>query len=124
MARLATDILQRTKAYAAGIIRLYTQLPSGRGEVNVLGKQMLRSGTSVAAQVRESNRARSVAEFVAKLGGAIQEADETMLWLELLGEECGIRDALADDLRLESSELIAILTSMIIRSRDTEKTRK
>jgi len=124
MARLTTDILQRTKAYAAGIIRLYAQLPSGRGEVTVLGKQMLRSGTSVAAQVRESNRARSVAEFVAKLGGAIQEADETMLWLELLSEECGIGDALANELRQESSELIAILTSMIIRSRKHEKTRK
>ena len=124
MARLTTDILQRTKAYAAGIIRLYAQLPSGRGEVTVLGKQMLRSGTSVAAQVRESNRARSVAEFVAKLGGAIQEADETMLWLELLSEECGIRDELTHNLRQESSELIAILTSMIIRSRKHEKTRK
>ena len=124
MARLTTDILQRTKAYAAAIIRLYVQLPPGRGEVTVLGKQMLRSGTSVAAQVRESNRARSVAEFVAKLGGAIQEADETMLWLELLSEECGIRDELTHNLRQESSELIAILTSMIIRSRKHEKTRK
>ena len=123
MARLTIDILQRTKAYAAGIIRLYTQLPAGRGEVNVVGKQMLRSGTSVAAQVRESNRARSVAEFVAKLGGAIQEADETMLWLELLSEECGIKDALTHDLRQESSELIAILTSMINRSRETPQRR-
>jgi len=118
MARLTDEFLQRTKRYAAGAIRCYVNLPKGREEVSVLGKQMLRSGTSVAAQVREANRARSTSEFVAKLGGAIQEADETMLWLELLAEECAIRDQIIQDLRQESSELIAIMTAMINRSRE------
>ncbi len=79
---------------------------------------MLRAGTSVAAQVREANRGRSKAEFVAKLGGVLQEADETMLWLELLREECAIESPLVSDLESESSELIGIMTTIINRSRD------
>lgn len=84
----------------------------------MLGRQMLRAGTSVAAQVREANRGRSKAEFVAKLGGALQEADETMLWLELLREDCAIASHLVSDLESESSELIGIMTTIINRSRD------
>ena len=87
---LSTDFRNRTKQFAAATIRLYIKLPKTREEVRVLGKQLLRSGTSVAAQVREASRARSDEEFVSKLGGALQEADETQLWLELLREECGI----------------------------------
>jgi hypothetical protein len=69
MARLQVEFLQRTQTYAAVSIRCYVSLPKDREELRVLGKQMLRSGTSVAAQVREANRARSISEFVAKLGG-------------------------------------------------------
>ena len=119
MGRLNVEFLARTKAYAAGVIRLYVNRPKGREEVAVLGKQMLRSGTSVAAQVREANRARSKAEFVSKLGGALQEADETLLWLELLREECQVTSELAVGLESESSELIAIMTSMINGTRGT-----
>jgi len=75
----------RTKDFSLRIIRLYTALPK-TGEAQVLGKQMLRSGTSVAANFREASRARSTAEFIAKLGIVEQELDETMLWLELLVE--------------------------------------
>ena len=77
---------------------------------------MLRSGTSVTAHVREASRARSNAEFVSKLGVAIQEADETLLWLELLREDCGIDPAATQPLEIESNELIAILTTMINRT--------
>ena len=87
-----------------------------REEVRVLGKQLLRSGTSVAAQVREASRARSESEFVSKLGGAIQEADESLLWLELLREECRIDAGLTKQLENELSELIAIMTTMIRRT--------
>ena len=73
MSRLKPEFLLRTKAYASAIIRLFALLPKEREEVRVLGRQMLRAGTSVAAQVREANRGRSRAEFVAKLGGALQE---------------------------------------------------
>ena len=84
-----------------------------------MGKQLLRSGTSVAAQVREASRARSEDEFVSKLGGALQEADESALWLELLREECGIETALTKPLEDESSELLAIFTTMINRTKGT-----
>jgi len=69
--RLADEFRQRTKAFAAGVIRLYVKLPKVREEVRILGKQLLRSGTAVAAHVREASRARSDDEFVSKLGGAL-----------------------------------------------------
>ena len=71
---------------------------------------------SVAAHVREASRGRSEAEFIAKLGGALQEADESLLWLELLREECGISASETHPLETEASELIAIMTTMITRT--------
>ena len=115
--RLSEEFRNRTKTFAAGVIRLFVKLPKQREEVKVLGKQLLRSGTSVAAHVREASRARSNDEFVSKLGGALQEADESALWLELLREECGIESALTKPLEEESSELIAIFTTMINRTK-------
>ena len=114
--RLPEEFRDRTKRFAAEVIRCYIKLPRLREEVRGVGKQLLRSGTSVAAHVREASRARSDAEFVAKLGGAIQEADESLLWLELLREECGIAAELNQSLERESSELIAIFTTMINRT--------
>lgn len=116
--RLSEEFRSRTKNYAAGIIRLYVKLPKAREEVRVLGKQLLRAGTSVAAHVREASRARTDAEFVSKLGGASQEADESLLWLELLREECGIASGLTAPLETESSELMAIFTTMITRTEE------
>lgn len=72
----------------------------------------------MAAHIREASRARSAAEFISKLGGAIQEADESALWLELLREECRIEPALTKPLENESSELIAIFTTMINHTRN------
>ena len=103
--------------FASSIIRLFVTLPKSREEVRVLGKQLLRSGTSVAAQVREASRARSDEEFVSKLGGALQEADESALWLELLREDCGVEPAATKPLEAEASELIAIFTTMINRTK-------
>jgi len=115
--RLTGEFRDRTKAFAAGVIRLFVKLPKQREEVRVLGKQLLRSGTSVAAHVREASRARSDEEFVSKLGGALQEADESQLWLELLREECGIEPKLTQPLEQESSELMAIFTTIINRTK-------
>ena len=115
--RLSTEFRERTKKFAAATIRLYVKLPKAQDEVRVLGKQLLRSGTSVAAQIREASRARSDEEFVSKLGGALQETDESALWLELLREQCGIEAALTKPLEAESSELLAILTTMINRTK-------
>ena len=111
--RLTAEFRDRTKRFAGQVIRVFVGLSRERAEVQVCGKQMLRSGTSVAAQVREASRGRSEAEFVSKLGGALQEADETLLWLELLREECGVDPDATRTLEAEANELIAIMTSMI-----------
>jgi len=115
--RLKDEFRQRTKQYAVCIVRLFVGLPRTREEVRVVGGQLLRSGTSVAAHVREASRARSDDEFVSKLGGALQEADESLLWLELLREECSIASSVTQPLEQEASELIAIFTTMINRTR-------
>ena len=96
--RLPEQFRLRVKSYAVSVIRLFAKLPRAREEVRELGKQLLRSGTSVAAQVREASRARSDAEFVSKLADAAQEANESSLWLELLREECDIDPTLTKPL--------------------------
>ncbi|HTR43109.1 MAG TPA: four helix bundle protein [Pseudomonadales bacterium] len=115
--RLTDEFRARTKLFAAHAIRLYVKLPKAREEVRVLGKQLLRSGTSVAAHTREASRARSDDEFISKLGGALQEADESALWFELLREECGIAPVLTEPLEKEADELMAIFTTMINRTK-------
>jgi four helix bundle protein len=115
--RLADEFRARTKRYAAGVIRLYVKLPKAREEARVPGKQLLRSGTSIAAHVREASRARSDEEFVSKLGGAVQEADESQLWLELLRDECGLASSDALPMEKEADELMAIMTTMINRTK-------
>lgn len=82
---------ERTKQFALRVIRLYGSLPKTT-TAQVMGKQLLRSGTSVAANFREASRARSDAEFIAKLGIVEQELDETALWLELLIESEIVKD--------------------------------
>jgi len=77
MMNKAKDILERTKAFALRIIRLYTALPKST-EAQVIGKQVLRSGTSVGAHVREGKRSRSDAELVSKIEGGLQELEETV----------------------------------------------
>src|ERR1700682_2199398 len=113
MSRISEELRQRTKGYASAIIRLYVALPRSRKEVEVLGHQLLRSGTSVAAHIREASRARSDAEFCSKLDGALQEADESQLWIELLREDCGIDGAAVEQLHRETNELIAIYVTMV-----------
>jgi len=103
---------QRTKSYALSVVRLYADMPKTRTEVQILGKQLLRSGTSVAANYREASRARSKAEFISKIETCAQEADETLLWLELLDEGCNIRSASLQRLLQETNELIAIFVTM------------
>src|SRR6267143_3222380 len=107
--RLAEEFRERTKRYASAIVQLYVQLPRSRREVEVLGHQLLRSGTSVASHTREASRARSDAEFCSKIDGALQEADESQLWIELLCEDCGIKGTAIEQLLQETNELIAIL---------------
>ena len=111
--RLSDDLRKRTKRFASAIIRLYVQLPKRRKEVEILGNQLLRSGTSVAAHAREASRARSNSEFCSKLDGLLQEADESQLWLELLQEDCAINSEEIRQLHDETNELLAIFTTMV-----------
>lgn len=118
--RLSAELRQRTKAYASAVIRLYVSLPRRRREVEVLGHQLLRSGTSVAAHAREASRARSSAEFCSKIDGLLQEADESELWLELLRDDCGIDSERIGWLLKETNELLAIFTAMVAKLRRTK----
>src|SRR5262249_16591763 len=105
------DLRVRTKRFALRVIRLYSALPK-RTEAAVIGKQALRSGTSVGANFREAHRARSDAEFLSKVGDCLKELEETCYWLELLVEgEIVPADRLAP-LQDECSQLIAILTTI------------
>ena|ERR1043166_1722357 len=115
--RLTPELRERTKRYASTIIHLYAALPRSRKEVAVLGHQLLRSGTSVAAHIREASRARSDAEFCSKMDGALQEADESQLWLELLKEDCRISAPDVDPLHRETDELIAIFVTILSKTR-------
>jgi four helix bundle protein len=112
MSRLSDELRIRTKRYASAVIQCYVKLPKDQEEVRVLGKQLLRSGTSVAAHAREASRARSDAEFCSKIEGALQEADESMLWLDLLRDDCAVHSEKLDWLLNESDELIAIFATM------------
>jgi four helix bundle protein len=111
------DFRKRTKSFAVEIIHLYSSL-SNESSTQVCGKQMLRSGTSIAANFREAYRARSHAEFTAKLGICLQEADETQLWLELLREGCNLKNERIDRLWKECDELISIMVSWVKKSKD------
>ena len=102
----------RTKEFALRIIRLYSALPR-KTEAQVLGKQVLRSGTSVGAQYREAARARSDAELISKLECCLQELDETQYWLELIHETGLFDKTRLEPLMKETDELISIFTTTV-----------
>jgi four helix bundle protein len=112
MAEREQDLFRRTKAYALRIIRLYVALPKTT-EAQVLGKQVLRSGTSIGAHYRESNRAKSDADFVSKIETALQELDETAYWLELIVEAKIFNEEKVSPLVRETKELNAIFTTIV-----------
>ncbi|SPF35736.1 conserved hypothetical protein [Syntrophobacter sp. SbD1] len=105
-------ILERTKLFALRIIRLYSSLPKTT-EAQVIGKQLLRAGTSTGAHVHEGNRSRSDAEMVSKTEGALQELQETIYWLELLGDAEIVKAERLVDLLKEADELTAILVTSV-----------
>src|SRR3989337_1146478 len=105
------DLRDRTKRFAIQIIRMFTALPR-RVEAEVIGKQVLRSGTSVGANYREAYRARSDSEFVAKLGDCLRELDETSYWLELLADTNIVPVDRLSALQDGCNQLIAILTTI------------
>jgi four helix bundle protein len=104
------DLKERTKQFALRIIRMYSALPKST-EAQVIGAQVLRSGTSVGAHYREAIRGRSTAEFVSKIEGGLQELEETVYWLELLVGAEIVSAYRLQDLQNEANELSAILTT-------------
>jgi len=108
----AKQMQARTKAFALRVIRMFRKLPK-TDEARILGKQVLRSGTSVAANYRAACRSKSRAAFISKLGTTVEEADETLLWIELL-EESGIIPAkrLAA-IKAETDELLRVLSTSL-----------
>ena len=109
---------RRTRAFASMVVRLFCGLDKRREELRVIGKQLLRSGTSVAANYREASRSRSSAEFVAKIELCAQEADESQLWLELLRDDCGVPKEQTDPMWEEADQLIAIFVTMAKNSKE------
>lgn len=105
------DLEERTKAFALATIRLTTPLPRTR-EPDVLCRQLLRSATSIGANYREANRAVSRPDFAAKIGTVQKEASETQYWIELLIDSGIAVDPSAKALHRESSELLAIFTTI------------
>ena len=110
------DLKKRTKAFALRILKLVDALPkttAGRG----LASQIVRSGTSVAANYRAACRAKSTADFIAKMGIVEEEADQTLFWLELLEESELITPAKLTSIKQEADELIAITVASIKTAR-------
>ena len=105
------DLRLRTKQFALRVIRLFAALPR-RPEADVIGRQVLRSGTSIGANFREAHRARSDAEFISKLGDCLKELDETCYWLELLIDAEIVAVDRLSTLLEECNQLIAILTTI------------
>lgn len=105
------DLAERTKRFALRIVAMYSALPKSVA-AQVMGKQVLRSGTSVGANYREANRARSKAEFIAKLGDCLKELDETAYWLELLVESGVVPAPKLASLQDECNQLLAIFTTV------------
>jgi four helix bundle protein len=104
------ELSERTKHFAVRVVRMYESLPK-TDAARVMGRQVLRSGTSVAANYRAACRARSRAEFVAKLGVVVEEADETVLWLELLVDSGIVPRERMEPLLIEANELLAIFAA-------------
>jgi four helix bundle protein len=100
---------RRTRCFALSIIKLFKTLPH-REEARILGRQVLRSGTSVGAHYHEATRSRSRAEFISKIEGGLQELDETVYWLTLL-QEANVINRRLDGLLDEADEITAILVA-------------
>lgn len=106
------DLKPRTKAFALRVIRMYSDLPKNDTVAQVLGKQVLRSGTSVGANYREASRGRSKAEFISKIGDCLKEIEETEYWLELLVDIGRVTASKLAQLLDETRQLIAIFTTI------------
>src|SRR5689334_9297164 len=110
------DLAERTKKFALRVVRLVSKLP--KNDVGrVIGRQLLRSGTSIGANYREATRATTKRHFTSILVTALREADETLYWLELLADSNTVKPQLLEDLTAECRELVAILAASAKKAR-------
>jgi four helix bundle protein len=110
------ELKRRTKAFAIKIVRVFESLPQ-KGAAYILGRQLLRSGTSVGANYRSACRAKSSADFIAKMGTVEEEIDETIYWLELLIEIGILTLDKTEEILNEANELLAIVVASIKTAR-------
>jgi four helix bundle protein len=110
------EMKKRTKVFALRVIRLAGALPD-TGVGRVIKNQLLRCGTSVGANYRAAQRAKSVADFINKMGTVEEEADETMYWMELIVESCLMKQESISDLYKEADEILSIVISSIKTAR-------
>lgn len=106
------NLQSRTKKFAIAIVKLFKMLPKSP-EAQIIGKQLLRSGTSVGANTRAAFRGRSDKEFKAKLGIVVEEADESIFWLEVLGEAEIFQNEQVNNLTAEANQLTSIFVSIL-----------
>jgi len=111
VAEEARDLRERTRAFALRVVKMYSALPKIT-EAQVLGKQVLRSGTSVGANYREAYRSRSTQEFIAKIGICLQELEESSYWMELLVDAEIVPAPRLAALQDECNQLLAIFTTI------------
>ena len=116
MSMTPAELKARTKTFALRVMKLVDALPNSRSS-DVVGKQLLRSATSVGANYRAACRARSPAEFCAKLGIVEEESDESAYWMELLVDGGLVKGNLVDPLRAEAEEITAIIVASIRTAR-------
>lgn len=119
-ARDLRDLKYRSKCFALRIIKLVESLPKTQ-TANVLGKQLLRSGTSVAANYRAACRSRSNADFIAKMGIVEEETDESVFWMEMLIDSGLVKLGLVTDLLDEGNQLTAIWVTSINTARGRKR---
>ncbi len=115
------DIVKRTADFSRRIVRLCSAL-SKMATGHRFTSQLFRCGTSIGAQIAEANFAKSRADFISKLDGALQEAEETRYWLELIRDSGVIKAGRLEPLLQETGEIIAILVTMVGKSREIPKT--
>jgi four helix bundle protein len=118
MSEQRRDLKERTKAFALRVVRMYSALPKSSAVAQVLGKQVLRSGTSVGANYREASRGRSKAEFISETGDCLKEIEETEYWLELLVDSGCLAAPKLAALLDESRQFTAIFTTISKRSKN------
>ncbi len=111
------EMKKRTKDFAKRVINMCRQLPETR-EGRLIGNQIFRAGTSVGANYRAACRARSKAEFIAKLGIVLEEADESIYWLEILSETQIVKANLLEPLMKEADELVGIFVASLKTAKD------